>query len=160
MRCERACAPVRVSLSLSLLGLVCLSWHVYIWQRKTQETSLFNYWWIFCPFFPLPLVLSFCFSWLPGKIILKWLWNILSFSRMTATISIFSPLVSLSSTLLLFGETCQLSEPSLVHLTFKLPLHFFSLYYLSCANTHCFSPFLLSFVKWNRRFLELTVIYI
>ncbi len=54
-------------------------------------------------------------------------------------------------TLLLFGETCQLSEPSLVHLTFKLPLHFFSLYYLSCANTHFISPFLLSFVKWNRR---------
>lgn len=50
MRCERACAPVRVSLSPSLLGLVCLSWRVYIWQRKTRETSLFNYWWIFCPF--------------------------------------------------------------------------------------------------------------
>ncbi len=63
-------------------------------------------------------------------------------------------------TLLLFGETCQLSEPSLVHLTFKLTLHFFSLHYLSCANTHCFSPFLLSFVKWNRWVLELTVIYI
>lgn len=61
---------------------------------------------------------------------------------------LFPPCVFvLIRTLLLFGETCQLSEPSLVHLTFKLPLHFFSLYYLSCANTHCFSPFLLSFVK-------------
>lgn len=50
-------------------------------------------------------------------------------------------------TLLLFGETCQLLKPSLVHLTFKLTLYFFSLHYLSCANTYCFSHFLLSFLK-------------
>lgn len=162
MRCQRACVPVRVSLLLSLLGLVCLSWHVYIWQRKTQETSLFNYWWIFCLFFTSTCSVFLLFFLATrennNKRTLK---HFDLFMKDCHDFPFFLPRVFvLIRTLLLFGETCQLSEPSLVHLKFKLTLHFFSLYYLSCANTHCFSPFLLSFVNWNRWVLELTVIYI
>lgn len=79
----------------------------------------------------------------------------MSFSRKTAMIFSFFSLLSLSlcsNTFgfshfhFLFGETCQLQQPSLVHLTFKLMLHFFSDILVLCKHTHC-PPFSLEYCE-------------
>lgn len=155
--CACACLSLAVSPGFSL-SWVDTSTYDSAKLKRLRCSIIDEY---FVLFLPLPLVQSFCcFSCLLSysireEKIIKGLWAIVSFSRKTAMIfSFFFSSLSLcpntfgfSHFHLLFGETCQLQQPSLVHLAFKLMLHFFSDTLVLCKHTHCFFPLSLEYCE-------------